>query len=82
MAKTATKMVYIVLTIGLSVFCQQMIVSNAIPIDHKVLDTNQDMKTQFELTQRQTISELKTMLSQKTTKFDGKCQTLSLDSYL
>ncbi|CAG2163804.1 unnamed protein product [Oppiella nova] len=70
MAKTKTKMVYIVLTIGLSVFCQQMIVSNAIPIDHKVLDTNQDMKTQFDLTQRQTISELKTMLSQKTTKFD------------
>ena len=64
----------ILITIKLLIIWQQMIVTNGIPIEHKVITNNQNIKTQFEYVLRQQINELKTLLQQKTSKFDGKTQ--------
>ncbi|XP_054161545.1 glypican-6-like [Oppia nitens] len=60
----------IFIIIKLLIICNQMIVSNGIPIDHKVIANNHNIKTQFEFILKQQINELKTLLQHKTSKFD------------
>lgn len=73
MCENKTKMIYILTIIQLLlVFCQQIIVCNSLAIEHKVIENNLNIKTQFEFTLREAVTDLKTVLNQKTTKFDGK----------
>ena len=73
MRENKIKMIYILTIIQLLlVFCQQIIVCNSIAIEHKVIENNLNIKTQFEFALREAVTDLKTVLTQKTTKFDGK----------
>lgn len=77
MSETKTKMIYIFTIIELLlVFCQQIIVCNSIAIEHKVIENNLNIKTQFELALREAVTDLKTVLAKKTTEFDGKANRL------